>query len=143
MASDDGAALEGIDPAWNATTLNTKIAKPASAGIVAEDDGGMLGFILCHIVEGEAEILQITVREDARRRGIGRALLARFIAEFSPAVCVLEVRQDNPAAQRLYATAGFVVSGRRRGYYPALEDQESHHRCDALMMRLDTQQAAD
>lgn len=42
---------------------------------------------------------------------------------------LLEVRQSNEAAQRLYARHGFVTIGRRRRYYQAPPE-------DAVVMRL-------
>ena len=42
---------------------------------------------------------------------------------------LLEVRQSNGAAQRLYARHGFVTIGRRRRYYQAPPE-------DAVVMRL-------
>ena len=47
---------------------------------------------------------------------------------------LLEVREDNEAAQRLYAGEGFTVLGRRRGYY-------EQGRVDAVTMRYPLQPA--
>jgi ribosomal-protein-alanine N-acetyltransferase len=53
-------------------------------------------------------------------RGIGSALLESLLAEAARRECTevfLEVRADNPRAQRLYIRHGFADMGLRRGYY--------------------------
>jgi ribosomal-protein-alanine N-acetyltransferase len=63
--------------------------------------------------------------------GIGSALLEALLAEAAARGCAevfLEVRVDNPRAQRLYRRHGFTDVGLRRGYY-----QPSG--TDALVMR--------
>ena len=79
------------------------------------------------------EVLRLAVREDARRRGIGSALLGELanMAQSSGAekLC-LEVRSRNAAAIALYEGAGFVRVGLRRGYYRLPAD-------DAILMDLE------
>ncbi len=73
----------------------------------------------------------------ARRRGIGRLLVRELVAEArrrGAGEVLLEVREDNEAAQRLYAGEGFEVLGRRRGYY-------EQGLVDAVTMRLQVQPA--
>ena len=93
------------------------------------------GFILIRTFGLESEILTVAVDPGARRRGVGRALLA---AALDAAVArgvesgFLEVAEDNTAAAALYAGAGFRPIGRRRGYYP----RGSGTSIDALALRL-------
>lgn len=68
----------------------------------------------------------------ARRQGLGARLLAEVIATARAAGAtrlMLEVRAGNQAAQALYQRAGFMVTGRRKGYYPAPDGRE-----DACLM---------
>ena len=60
----------------------------------------------------------MTVREDARGRGIGGELLAAVAAEApeSFTALALNVHMRNPAA-RLYMRSGFRVAGNGRGWY--------------------------
>ncbi|WP_419825911.1 GNAT family N-acetyltransferase [Sphingomonas sp.] len=77
------------------------------------------GFALARAVADEAELLLLAVDPARRRCGIGTALLAATVAEArrrGAARLLLEMREGNPAAT-LYAACGFVVLGRRRGYY--------------------------
>lgn len=67
-----------------------------------------------------AHIATIAAHPDHRRRGVGDALLNRCLAEARRAHCDcahLEVRVSNAAAQRLYASHGFVITGERARYY--------------------------
>jgi ribosomal-protein-alanine acetyltransferase len=82
----------------------------------------------------ETQILNLTVAPEARRLGLGRTLLRRFLDAAKArgaAQCFLEVRVSNLAAIGLYAAEGFAPVARRIGYYPASEGARE----DALVMR--------
>ena len=77
----------------------------------------------------------------ARRRGLGRKLVARFLyqAQLRGAdSAFLEVSAENAAAIALYESAGFTPSGRRSGYYRAPDGT----RVDALVMHRELAGAA-
>lgn len=79
-----------------------------------------------------ADLLTIATVPDARGRGIASFMLTELVATARELGCpdvLLEVRQSNEAAQRLYARHGFVSIGRRRRYYQAPPE-------DAVVMRL-------
>jgi ribosomal-protein-alanine N-acetyltransferase len=104
---------------------------------VAEAEGLLLGFAVGKViglnVEGVAELESVAVEAAARRRGVGRALcaaVAEWCGERGAAALELEVRAGSAGAIALYGGLGFLVAGRRVGYY--LEPAE-----DALLMRLD------
>ncbi|HHW86646.1 MAG TPA: ribosomal protein S18-alanine N-acetyltransferase [Chloroflexi bacterium] len=68
----------------------------------------------------EVHIVTVATHPGYRRQGLGRVLMAWMIehARAGGALEVtLEVRASNHAAQSLYAQMGFVVVGRRKGYY--------------------------
>jgi ribosomal-protein-alanine N-acetyltransferase len=78
---------------------------------------GYAGLAACH---PEAHVLTLGVAPAEQRRGLGAALLRDLLgaAERGGAREVyLDVRADNPVAQRLYARHGFVAVGVRRRYY--------------------------
>lgn len=108
-------------------------SEEAIAGI-AEGRGGILveeagGFALGRAVAGEAELLTLVVDGAMRRRGTGRALLARFeiaAREQDATEAFLEVAADNLAARALYQGAGWAQVGHRAGYYAGT---------DALLLR--------
>ncbi len=98
--------------------------------LLVEADAGLL---LGRAVAGEAELLTIAVAPEARRRGLGRKLVSRFVYQAhlrAAERAFLEVAADNTAAIALYESAGFTAVGRRRGYYLTPEG----HRIDALVL---------
>jgi ribosomal-protein-alanine N-acetyltransferase len=103
---------------------------------VAEAESRLLGFAVGKVLdsgdERMAELESVAVEKAARRAGVGRALCGAVIAwsrSQGAAALELEVRAASEGAIALYAGQGFVVVGRRRGYYR--EPPE-----DAVMMRL-------
>lgn len=90
------------------------------AGWVSEDDRGVAGFLAARELVGETEILNLAVREDVRRRGIGAKLIEAVIAwsrELGAERLMLEVRVSNENAIRFYERHGFVAAGGRTKYY--------------------------
>ena len=78
----------------------------------------------------EAHIINIAVREDHRRQGVGELLLISIIdlaTELNASIVTLEVRTSNTAAQSLYRKYGFSQVGIRKGYY-------TDNREDAILM---------
>lgn len=114
---------------WSPADFAGLLADPLCFLLVEGD----AGFLLGRAVAGEAELLTIAVAPEARRRGLGRKLVARFLyqAQLRGAErAFLEVAADNAAAIGLYESAGFAPAGRRRSYYLTPEGQ----RIDALVM---------
>ncbi|MCD6299635.1 MAG: ribosomal protein S18-alanine N-acetyltransferase [Dehalococcoidales bacterium] len=90
----------------------------------------IVGFAGIWIMADEAHIINIAVREDHRRQGIGELLLISIIdlaTELNASIVTLEVRTSNTAAQSLYHKYGFSQVGIRRGYY-------TDNREDAILM---------
>jgi ribosomal-protein-alanine N-acetyltransferase len=128
------------DP-WTVDSLATALSLDRMRVLVAEsgDEGRkggdaaaqVLGYVVALLVGPEAEIADLAVSPDARRQGIGRALLAGALVELKAAAVrtvYLEVRESNRAARTLYETNGFEAVGRRRGYYRSPVE-------DALVLR--------
>jgi [ribosomal protein S18]-alanine N-acetyltransferase len=89
-------------------------------GFIAVDGDSLLGFAVCRIVLDTCELESIAVAAEARRRGIGAALLAAaadFARERGATRMELEVRASNFTAIGFYTRMGFAQDGRRRGYY--------------------------
>ncbi len=115
-----------FSPGWSAAEI-------AALGAVALIEDGT-GMILIRTVAGEAEILTVGVRPEARGSGAGRRLVLAALgaARADRAERVfLEVAEDNLAALRLYASCGFGEVGRRRRYYPRPDGGT----IDALVLR--------
>ena len=87
--------------------------------LAEEEDGEVVGFSLFRTIADDSELLLLAVAPASQGRGVGRKLLQHFIddAKKNGASRVqLEVRDGNPAI-RVYESAGFVQSNRRRNYY--------------------------
>ena len=104
---------------------------------VAEAEGRLLGFAVGKVIgssgAGLAELESVAVEAAARRGGVGRALcaaVAGWCRERGAAALELEVRVGSAGAIALYSGLGFVVAGRRVGYYRSPAE-------DALLMRLE------
>lgn len=134
MTPDMLAALHArsfqVPPPWSAVDFASLLADPL-AFLLVEGDAG---FLLGRAVAGEAELLTLAVAPEARKRGLGRKLVARFLyqAQMRGAdQAFLEVAVDNAPAIALYESAGFSRAGLRRGYYQTDKDT----RIDALILR--------
>ncbi len=121
---------------WEAELINNPFAHvlvAVTADPLRPGDGCLIGFHCFWIVFEELRLMKLAVRESMRRQGIGRALVAEAIGmgmTEGSSRAVLEVRNSNEAAQRLYRELGFVSIGVRRGYYS--EPVE-----DAVVMEMD------
>jgi ribosomal-protein-alanine acetyltransferase len=105
---------------------------PARLCLVAEDsDGQLMGFGVIALIPPQAELEAIAVTGERQRRGIAGNLLSDLLTglkRFDITEVILEVRESNRPAQAFYGAAGFVETGRRRGYYA--DPQE-----DALLLK--------
>jgi ribosomal-protein-alanine N-acetyltransferase len=80
-------------------------------------DGAPLGFCAWRqISPDEAELLNLGVDPEARRRGVASALLESLGATARGTV-FLEVAETNKPALALYTRQGWTAVGLRRGYY--------------------------
>lgn len=124
----DAAAIASVHSlsfvhGWSESEVERLISERATIGHVARLNGGagaVVAFVLSHVVQDEAEILTIAVASQARGQGIAAKLLARHmgrLAALGVRKLFLEVDEQNSAARKLYARAGFTEVGRREGYY--------------------------
>jgi [ribosomal protein S18]-alanine N-acetyltransferase len=107
---------------------------------VAVQDQRMVGYAVMSMGAGEAHILNLCVREEARRAGVGRQLIRYLLEQAEGAGMLeafLEVRPSNAVAIRLYRSLGFGQIGTRRGYYQAVGGRE-----DAAVLRLRLDEAS-
>lgn len=103
---------------WSVDAMGEVLRSPGVFALLALVDGVPAGFALGRLAADEAELLSIGTLANARRLGIGRALVVAVAACVPRArVLFLEVGEDNPAARALYAGLGFALVGRRADYY--------------------------
>jgi [ribosomal protein S18]-alanine N-acetyltransferase len=96
---------------------------PKRIALVASESGeDITGFLIarCGLDEDEWEIENVVVDIRRRRGGIGTALVDQLRLQAGKArvpALLLEVRESNTAARRLYEKIGFSEVGRRPAYY--------------------------
>ena len=103
--SEKALALLVSDGAYGAVCLSKGRAMAYGGVVWAPDEG---------------QITNIATHPDARRNGMGAAILEHLIAEARSRGCEqlsLEVRVSNIPAIALYERYGFVKMGIRRGFY--------------------------
>jgi N6-L-threonylcarbamoyladenine synthase len=122
---------ESFDDPWSESLFQDELRRDDRAWLVAvASDGRLLGYGGVMVTHGDAHLMDLAVGQGSRRTGLGRGLLWS-LAEKAVALgahrMTLEVAASNTAAVDLYASCGFDIRGRRRGYYPRSGD-------DALLM---------
>ena len=121
--------------AWSDAMMREELASPHGWYVVVEEAGRLIGYAGLRAARGaaDADIQTITIAAGGRGRGRGRALLTTLLEEAARRGVrdvFLEVRADNPVAQTLYSSEGFVEVGRRARYYQPDD-------VDAIVMKLD------
>lgn len=107
---------------------NTHYLLAGANGEECTGEEAAAGFVLSRGAVDEEELLLIAVDPYHRGKGVGSALLERFVRDARQRGVqrlFLEMREGNPA-ERLYRRHGFVSVGRRPAYYrrgtgPALD----------------------
>lgn len=124
-------AIDVVNPAsWSQRHFERAIGVGPGGGrtvIVAQNRDQLDGFIVYSQVLDEASIHNIAVRRRRRGQGLGRLLIDESLAQMKSAGatrCLLEVRQSNALARRLYESVGFALDGERKDYYSGDGDRE-------------------
>ncbi|GAA1765963.1 ribosomal protein S18-alanine N-acetyltransferase [Kocuria aegyptia] len=118
--------------AWPLEMFTAELAQPVCWYWVAEQDGEIIGYAGLMCLRPVGDVQTIAVVPEHEGRGIGSALLRTLHAqarELGATEVLLEVRADNPRAQRLYRRFGYEQIHTRPRYY--------RDGADALIMRLD------
>ena len=136
---DDLAEMLALERAsyshpWSEASLReavTNESRYCTLVLRGPDDRRARAYCIGQHVADELHVHNVAVAEPLRRRGLARRLLERLLADGRSAglrVALLEVRESNLAARRLYEALGFEEVGHRRGYYAAPVE-------DALLLR--------
>ena len=116
---------------WSENAIARELTNPLSLWIVAVEGDTVLGYVGSQSVMGEADMMNLAVRPESRRLGVGKALvetLVNRLAENAVHSLTLEVRASNDSAIALYEKLGFTRVGRRPNYYHSPKE-------DALILR--------
>jgi ribosomal-protein-alanine N-acetyltransferase len=119
---------------WSRDLLARELGQPWSHVLLAVEGEGegerTLGYVVFWLVHDEVHVLNLGTAPEARRRGVGRALMEEAHAtgrRRGASISTLEVRRSNAPALALYEQLGYRRVGVRPNYYA--EERE-----DAIVM---------
>jgi ribosomal-protein-alanine N-acetyltransferase len=121
---------------WSLAMFVLELSKPSGICLAAEDDTGLIGYLVCSRYDEVWHLMNVAIHPDKRRAGIATDLIECLFEEAGPgARYTLEVRVSNEPAIAMYQRFGFKSAGRRRRYY---HDNGE----DALIMWFEATEAA-
>jgi len=135
-------SLCGLDRAcfsdpYALTTWRSYLDQPHRFQLFAfQSDGESVGYACFSVILPEAELLRIGVVQTKRGQGVARSALLlaqRELHLIGVSRVMLEVRESNLAARKLYQRLGYIKDGERPHYYPAEGNQPAEA---ALLMSL-------
>jgi len=108
--------------AWSAENMHFELLAHHTTYLVATIDEKLVGYAGLSKVPAsdQGDIQTIAVSPSVRGKGLGRALMDALLNEarrLHAQEIFLEVRADNPAAQKLYFALGFEHIDTRKNYY--------------------------
>lgn len=118
------SAREYFSDAWDENMLFSAFRAGNFYGFIAEEKcgGGILpiGFITYSVNVDAADMQDLCVAENFRKKGVGYALVSAFIKDAGKRgvkKLFLEVRESNLPAVKLYEKVGFTFLSVRKKYY--------------------------
>lgn len=111
---------ESYPEPWTHGMFRQELTNPNSYIWLALQGDSLIGYAGFWLVLDEAHITRITVAEKHRSNGYGRVITEYMLErafDLGAALARLEVRETNVPARALYDRLGFVVEGKRFGYY--------------------------
>ena len=88
----------------------------------------LIGYAVLQVIEPDAELQNFAIAKRFQQKGIGRHFLGKLIqyCQFLKLdKIMLEVRESNAVASRLYQKNGFEKVGERKDYYLSISGKES------------------
>lgn len=130
---EDFSTMHGIDRvcfpdymAYSKVELAFFLGHPAAISKVADLGGRILGFVVGRIESAaHAHVITLDVIPEARRQGVGSALMSVLHEEFRGRGVLqsgLEVAVGNEGARRFYERLGYERTAVLRNYYQAQTD---------------------
>ncbi|MGB0893886.1 MAG: ribosomal protein S18-alanine N-acetyltransferase [Parashewanella sp.] len=138
LMSADLSSMHSVEIAahshpWTLSTLSSCFSR-LYFNIGIKLNNKFAGFAIVQQVVDEATLMDICVSPILQGQGVGKQLLIKVIEQArqrQASVIMLEVRESNVGAIKLYQQQGFIETCRRSDYYPTVQGRE-----DAIMMEL-------
>lgn len=115
---------DGFRHPWSRDLMARELSHAWSTILLATAPGAAaevtVGFIVFWLVHDELHVLNIATAPEARRGGVGRALMIEAHEEGrrrGARIATLEVRRSNTPALELYRSLGYRQVGVRPNYY--------------------------
>jgi ribosomal-protein-alanine N-acetyltransferase len=103
---------------WSLAMFVLELSKPSGICLAAEDEDGLVGYLVCSRYEQVWHVMNVAVAPEVRRRGVATELIENLFGEAGAGSrFTLEVRVSNLGAIAMYEGFGFRSAGRRRRYY--------------------------
>jgi [ribosomal protein S18]-alanine N-acetyltransferase len=103
---------------WSLAMFVLELSKPSGICLAAEDDGAVVGYLVCARYADVWHLMNIAVDPAARRHGVASSLLEEMLERAGQDESfTLEVRTSNAPAIALYERFGFRSAGTRPRYY--------------------------
>ena len=112
--------ISDFDDFWNYSILKSELESPNSYYLVARDNSNIVGFAGIKLVIPDGDIMNIVVKKDFRKKGLGSLLLKNLIdlaKSLGVKTIFLEVDDKNFPAISLYNKFGFKNISKRKNYY--------------------------
>ena len=104
-----------IPDGWSKSALADSLANDSIKSFVLEDENTVVAFA-SYLVADDAELVFIVTDRTKLRKGYGKILLKETLDVLN-LPCVLEVRESNAPAIKLYEGFGFELLGKRKNFY--------------------------
>lgn len=112
------------DP-WSADGIRESLGQDYTRLFGVWHEEKLAGYAIAYFTIDEGELVRIAVEPSIRRAGVASLLLEelfRISRESGKKRVLLDVRESNEAAVRLYRKAGFETDGRRKNFYAKPEE---------------------
>lgn len=138
-----------IERPWSESAVRNAIESGRAVVLIAKADAKATpekintesyGYAICYEAGGEGELESIAVKNEARKQGVGGALLKKICAELKNRKAdrlFLEVRRTNEVARNFYRENGFYEIGIRKDFYTETDENGDNAPVDAILMRKD------
>jgi len=127
---------------WTKKQLSESVANSNNLNYIFVLGSKIIGYILAIPSIDSADILNIVIHKDFKRKGFGSNLIAKLAKELNKMKIksiFIEVRKSNLSAISFYLSLGFKEISIRKNYYTKNSNKLST-REDGIMMRLEISQ---